>query len=109
MDDGTYILESDGSLTRVVHRDGYYVGVEPYTGQAVGRDQYVGVWTNPATGVVYRDVYEHVSGIVQALDLATERHELAIWDVARECEVLTWYGLQARVDAGQPFDVVVPA
>lgn len=109
MEDGTYILNTDGTLTRVVHRDGYYVGVAPYTGQAVQPYQYVGVWTDPADGKVYKDVSVHVGHITRALSMAEGRGELAIWDIARGTEILTSHGLQARVDAGQPFDVIIPA
>lgn len=109
MEDGTYILNDDNTLTRVVHRDGYYVDVAPYIGQALTERQYIDVWTDPADGKVYTDVSEHWQSRAAATIKAENRGELAIWDVARGAEILTSHGLQARVDAGQPFDIIVPA
>lgn len=49
--------------------------------------EHVGIWLND--GHAYVDVVEHVENLQHALALARMRGELAIWDCANSCEVLT--------------------
>lgn len=111
MEDGTYLQDRDGQWVPVVQSAGYYVARRPLTGTnaPLAADEYLGVWTDPGTGHVYFDATEHIEDLTEALIAAEVREELAIWDIARGAEILTTRGLQARIDAGQPFDIVVPA
>jgi hypothetical protein len=42
----------------------------------------VGVWTYPVTGTVFLDEVEHIDSLSDALRIAAERNELAIWSLA---------------------------
>lgn len=44
-------------------------------------DHLMGVWTDPETGVSYLDRVKHVAALSDALALARENGELAIWDL----------------------------
>lgn len=50
-----------------------------------------GVWTDPETGIQYIDPVKHVGAIQDALALARESGELAIWDL-RESVAITVEG-----------------
>lgn len=95
MQDGTYLVKSNGDIVNYGERwgYGYFVangadGVELDPGQdaagwirdATFTDYLVGVWTNPENGVVYIDPVDHVDSREYAIKLGRERGELAIWD-----------------------------
>lgn len=108
--DGTYVRGAKSTdITDAALTTGYVVATGPLGDLAqVAPGGMFGVWTD-ADGSVYFDRVEVIEDRETALAVAQLRDELAIWDVARGAEILTSYGLQARVDAGQPFDIVVPA
>lgn len=51
-------------------------------------DHLLGVWTDPETGISYLDRVKHVGALSDALALAHENGELAIWDL-REGKTVT--------------------
>lgn len=95
--DGTIGVQGQELPTR-----GYYVGgvtaslVNPSTfmevarwvAVAVQRADYLGVWTDE-DGTVYVDASELAYGVNNALALAEERGELAVWDILDSREIRT--------------------
>src|SRR5881628_472523 len=55
--------------------------------------RYFGVWKDTETGMIYIDASDHVDNRQDALYLATERGEIAVWDIAN--------GVEIRVNADQ--------
>jgi hypothetical protein len=47
----------------------------------------IGVWTDSETGRVYLDAVEHIESRSDALRIAAERGELAIWDLYAKAEI----------------------
>lgn len=93
--DGTYVahVSADGvtSFQPARRRTGYYVAVCEYPGSpyALAPDDapYIGVWTDPHTGVCYVDSTVWVADLATALAIGRACHQLAIWDIAHSCEV----------------------
>lgn len=108
--DGTYVRGAKSTdITDAALTTGYVVAVAPIDSLAqVAPGGMFGVWTDD-DGTRYVDKVEVFHQLDGALMIAEARGELAIWDVAQGAEVPTTRGLQARIDAGQPFDIVVPA
>ena len=67
---------------------GYWVAVHKYDSldDTISGD-YVGVWTNPESGVMYLDRSVWVSDLDNAIALGKAQGQLAIWDCANETEV----------------------
>lgn len=103
--DGTYTLNrANGRLVRVRYVSGYAVGHGAYGWQLpagtpvsdiprlaaasapfmADRGEYVGIWTDPDTGVTYVDPVDIVHDIDDALTLGAARGELCVWDFTRE-------------------------
>ena len=95
--DGTYLVKSDGTLENYGEKwsFGFFVAegkkgfkLEPGVDNknavnvthALNPGRYVGVWTDPATGICYVDPVTHVAGRDEAEKLGREYGELAIWD-----------------------------
>lgn len=54
--------------------------------------RYVGSWVDADTGRTYLDVADIVADRADALALAVQRGELAIWDLQHACEIRVTYG-----------------
>jgi hypothetical protein len=92
MKDGTYLIQPDGQVIDYAERwsYGYIVGVQDLSylgGSAFITPGLVGVWTDTDDGRVYVDRVKHVDALSDALDLAREHGELAIWDLREEKEI----------------------
>lgn len=108
MEDGTYLVKSDGSIVNYGERwnYGYFVADGSKGVKLLSSDfnntledalldvsmrsanALVGVWTS-YDGIVYIDPTEHVADTETALKLARDRGELAIWDAFKsECVYL---------------------
>ena len=107
MQDGTYLVKSDGSIVNYGDRwaYGYFVG-NGWSG--INRDpstitdwagllqlvtlksgsKLVGVWTDTRTGRVYIDPVTHVSDRESAIELGLARAEMAIWDARDNVEII---------------------
>jgi len=87
MNDGTY-LNLDGQFILSHAKSGYWVAVHKFdTLDDVVTGDYVGVWTNPESGVMYLDRSVWVSDLDNAIALGKEQGQLAIWDCENETEV----------------------
>ena len=98
--DGTYSVTSEG-ISNYSERwaYGYMVGVESLRVANVGRyptgaelriiagNGLVGVWKDTKGGKVYVDRVQHVDALSDALKLAAELGELAIWDLSTNSEI----------------------
>lgn len=103
--DGTYRAESDGmggiQLSTIMHMGkGYWVseygGVEINGGftESALKDalsildiepmEYVGIWTDPDTNLIYVDRSHHFIKEQTALDLGKHWDQIAIWDCAKQ-------------------------
>ncbi len=49
---------------------------------------FYGAWRNAETGNVHLDVSEYVGDLGEALSLASQREELAIWDIGYEQSII---------------------
>lgn len=98
MEDGTYLKDSTGAWLPVVQSTGYYVAVRPLDSinAELHTNEYLGVWTDPSTGILYLDATKHWDDFNLALFFAEAGGELAIWDIAASKEVLTSHGRKAR-------------
>jgi len=86
MENGTY-LNVDGTFVLAQPKTGYWVGVHETTLDDTHDGQYVGVWTNPVSGVTYYDRSVWVAELDNAIVLGKTHDQLAIWDIANETEV----------------------
>ena len=87
MNDGTY-LNLDGQFIKSHATSGYWVAVHQFdTLDDVSTGDYVGVWTNPESGVMYLDRSVWVADLDTAIALGKQQGQLAIWDIANETEV----------------------
>lgn len=94
--DGTYIVTDDG-VADYAARWSYGYIVSKQTAQMANggitfrhldmQHGLVGVWKDSETGFYYVDLVEHISDRASALQLATERGEIAIWDLRERKEV----------------------
>lgn len=53
---------------------------------------YIGAWRDSVTGTNYFDLSQWVPDLSDAMRIATERGELAIWDIRNGCELRTMHG-----------------
>ena len=84
--DGTYIRGTDGVIHPVSHATGYYVAeCELSSPPALG--ELFGVWVDLETGVRYVDKSFWIESLTRATQLGLRWKQLAIWDVARNCEI----------------------
>lgn len=107
MQDGTYLVKSNGDIVNYGERwaYGYFVGdgwhginrdpstITDWAGlfQMVAiksGSNLVGVWTDSRTGRVYIDPVTHVSDRQSAIELGLSRAEMAIWDVRESKEIV---------------------
>ena len=87
MQDGTY-LNLDGKFIKSHATSGYWVAVHKYdTLDDTMTGDYVGVWTNPESGVMYLDRSVWVADVNDAIDLGNYAGQLAIWDCANDTEI----------------------
>ena len=86
MENGTY-LNVDGEFMRVNSTSGYWVAIEPALPSQIVDGQYMGIWTDPKDGKEYTDRTVWISDLDDALAVAKQRDQIAIWDCANECEV----------------------
>jgi hypothetical protein len=87
MNDGTY-LNLDGEFILTHAKNGYWVAVHKYDSlDDTMTGDYVGVWTNPESGVMYLDRSVWVSDLDNAIALGKSQGQLAIWDNANQTEV----------------------
>ena len=98
--DGTYAITDEG-ISNYGERwaYGYMVGVESLRVANVGRyptgeelrtlagKGLVGVWKDSQAGRVYVDRVRHIDTLAEALKLAKELGELAIWDLRSNSEI----------------------
>lgn len=85
--DGTYIKFGD-ILTKLDVPIGYWVAIEKIATPADVKDgAFVGIWTNPASGITYYDNTVWVESLAMAKFLGERHDQLAIWDCANETEV----------------------
>jgi hypothetical protein len=87
MENGTY-LNLDGQFILSHAKSGYWVAVHKYDSldDTITGD-YVGVWTNPESGVMYLDRSVWVADKADAIALGKQQGQLAIWDCANETEI----------------------
>ena len=86
MENGTY-LNVNGTFVLAHPKTGYWVGVHETTLDDTTDGQYVGVWTNPVSGVTYYDRSVWLGELDNAIELGKANGQLAIWDIANETEV----------------------
>lgn len=86
MENGTY-LNVNGQFVLSHPTSGYWVGIHETTLADTLDGQYVGVWTNPVSGVTYYDRSVWVADLNDAIELGKAKDQLAIWDIANEVEV----------------------
>ena len=86
MENGTY-LNVNGTFVLAHPKTGYWVGVHETTLDDTLDGQYVGVWTNPVSGVTYYDRSVWVGELDNAIELGNANKQLAIWDIENETEV----------------------
>ena len=75
--DGTYTMRPAGHALTVNWATGYQVGIRAMDRNPLPGETF-GIWRED--GVTYADFSEHVSDFNDALNLARERGEIAIWD-----------------------------
>ena len=98
--DGTYSITSEGITNYCERWDyGYMVGVESLAKANIGRyprgdelfvlagNGLVGVWKDSQAGRVYVDRVRHIDTLSEALTLAKDLGELAIWDLRDKVEI----------------------
>lgn len=86
MKNGTY-LKIDGTFILSHAKSGYWVALHPTTLDELMDGHYVGVWTNPETGITDYDRSVWISDLNDAMELGKAHNQLAIWDIANETEV----------------------
>lgn len=82
-----------GGRRTLVLRDLESVMLDDVRAFVVGQDHrspYYGVWTDSQDGAVYLDAVDWVLDEQEAIALAVERAELAIWDIQGEREIRTY-------------------
>lgn len=86
--DGTYRTESIGFSTPEL-TTGYVVATRPIKREAdiPNEGTLFGRWTDEATGEVFWDEVEIFQDVVEALLIAANRGERAIWDLGEKVEI----------------------
>lgn len=86
--DGTYRIENIGFSTPEL-TTGYVVAIRPIQHEAdiVTEGALFGRWTDETDGKVYWDEVEVFQDVTEALLVAANRGELAIWDLAEKVEI----------------------
>jgi hypothetical protein len=87
MENGTYIKDGNEFTLITNATTGYWVAVDNTTPENILEGQYMGVWTNPVSGVTYYDRTVWVSDLDNAIALGKSQGQLAIWDCENEKEV----------------------
>jgi len=87
MNDGTYIKDGDEFTLITSATSGYWVALYNTTPENIIEGQYMGVWTNPVSGVTYYDRTVWVADVTEAIDLGNKHNQLAIWDIANNIEL----------------------
>jgi hypothetical protein len=87
MENGTYIKDGNEFTLITNATTGYWVAVDKTTPENILEGQYMGVWTNPVSGVTYYDRTVWVSDLDNAIALGKSQGQLAIWDCENETEV----------------------
>lgn len=122
-EDGTVdsFAQLDGSEEDFLPAKGYWVGgVRPsliisdvaqldrselawFVGSTDAR--YFGVWTDSESGDIFFDAVDHLDNEMDALVLADERNELAIWDIVNSREIRISDVLDVKPTQGAGDDV----
>lgn len=92
MENGTY-LNLDGEFVPIVATTGYWVAIEPALPSQVVSGQYLGVWTDEKDGKEYYDRSVFIADLDDALAVAKQHDQIAIWDNAKRCEVYVDYSV----------------
>ena len=87
MENGTYIKDGDEFTLITNATTGYWANVASATPETTAEGEYLGVWTNPVSGVTYYDKSVWVAGLDEAIAIGNQHNQLAIWDIANEKEV----------------------
>jgi hypothetical protein len=88
--DGTFIADTFGNILNIAASltTGFVVAIKPVEDEAeVTPGTIFGRWEDSATGRVFWDLVEVVDNIGDALLTASNRGELAIWDLAKSEEI----------------------
>ncbi len=87
---GFYVSQPDGySVVLLTERD-IEVFVTQYFSELFEdeeEDVMLGVWKDENSDLYHIDVTNHIGGRIEAIQLAKERKQLAIWDIANNCEI----------------------
>jgi len=85
LDDGTYIMGVDGLEDYEAPKDGYWIGTVPVQALSdVPLGAFLGVWTNPSTGMRYYDITAYRIDLTEALKLGEQYNQISIWDIAEK-------------------------
>jgi hypothetical protein len=90
MENGTY-LKVGGEFYKMNATSGYWVAISPSLPSDILDGQYLGVWTDEKDGKEYYDRSVWIADLDNALAVAKQHDQLAIWDNANECEVWVQY------------------
>ena len=90
MESGTYIKMGQ-ELVPVSPSTGYWVAVQPALPSQIVEGQYLGVWTDEKDGKQYYDRSVFVADLVDALIVAKQFDQIAIWDNSKRTEVYVDY------------------
>lgn len=82
MKDGTYLVGTDRSLTKLEKTTGYWVAIQETSLEEAEPNTNIGVWTDPETKRVWVDQSVWVGNLITALILGRTFDQLAIWDCA---------------------------
>ena len=86
--DGTYMKFADNVMVRIDVPIGYWVASEKIaTLDELADGEFVGVWTNPTTGITYFDKTMWIESLAMAKFIGERYNQLAIWDCENETEV----------------------
>lgn len=87
LEDGTYLKLAKDNLVRIETTKGYWVAITEADLESVYTGHLVGVWTDTNTGKVWVDVVEYRESLGDAVELAKQHNQLAIWDNANSKEI----------------------
>ena len=91
MENGTYLKLSTGEFTPITATTGYWVAIKPKMPHDIFEGQYLGVWTDEKDGKEYYDRSVFISDLDDALAVAKQHDQIAIWDNANRCEIYVDY------------------
>lgn len=87
LQDGTYLKLSKDNLVRIETTKGYWVGITEADLDSVYTGHLVGVWNDKDTGKTWVDVVEYRENLGDAVVLAKEHNQIAIWDNSNQKEI----------------------